>query len=100
MCDEEKLGRVEEVLPDDICRGPQGGEGIEVGLRHPNTEGCVLLSERLTGGNGRDLVHVFRCRRGVDEYVLIVASFARSRQFISNPVPQTELQQADKEGAG
>ena len=79
MCDEEELGGIEDVLPDDIRRGSEGREGVEVGLRHPDAEGGVFLSESLTGGDGRDLVHVFRCSSRVDEDILVVLALAGSR---------------------
>ena len=36
--DDEKLGGVKEVLPDDVCCGAEGCHRVEVGLRHPDAE--------------------------------------------------------------
>ena len=98
MCDAEELGGIEEVLPDDIRRGSEGREGVKVGLRHPDAEGGILLSESLSGGDGRDLIHVFRCGSRVDEDILVVLALTRSRQPVANQFAETELKEADKEG--
>ena len=98
MCNKEELGGIEEVLPDDIRRGSEGREGVEVGLRHPNAEGGVFLSESLSGGDRGDLVHVFRCGSRVDEDILVVLALTRSRQPVANQFAETELEKADKEG--
>ena len=74
----EELGGIEEVLPEDIGRCTEGREGIEEGLRHPDTEGGVLLAEGLSSGDGRDASHGLGSSGRVDENVLIVTSFGRS----------------------
>ena len=78
MGSDEELGGIEEVLPEDIGRCTEGREGIEEGLRHPYTEGGVFLTERLSGGDGRDTGHGLGSGGRVDENVLIVASFGGS----------------------
>ena len=99
MCGDEELGGIEEVLPEDVSGSTEGREGIEEGLRHPDTEGGIFLSESLSGGDRADTGHGFGCRCRVDEYILIVPSFGRRGQFIADPFTQTELHQADEEGA-
>ena len=98
MCNKEKLGGIEEVLPDDIRRSSECGEGVEVGLRHPDTEGGVFLSKRLTGGDRGDLVHVFRCSSRVDEDILVVLALAGSGEPVTDQFAETELEKADEEG--
>ena len=78
VCGNEELGGIEDVLPYYVGRCTEGREGIEEGLRHPDTEGGVFLTERLSGGDGRDTGHGLGSRSRVDENVLIVTSFGRS----------------------
>ena len=78
MSDDEELEGVEEVLPDDVGGSSEGSHGVEVGVCHPNAEGGVLLTESLTGGDGRDSCHRGRSSGRVDEDVLVVTAFGRS----------------------
>ena len=94
MGDDEELGRVEEILPDDVRSSTEGSEGIEVGLRHPNAEGGVLLSESLAGSNRRDALHSLRCSSRVDKYVLVVGALRGGRQVIADEFAQTKLKAA------
>ena len=98
MGDDEELEGVEEVLPDDVGGSSEGGQGIEEGICHPDAEGGVLLTERLSGCDGRDFSHRGRCSSRVDEYVLVVTAFGRSGQVIADQFAEAELEQADKEG--
>ena len=98
MSDDEELEGVEEVLPNDIRGSSEGGQGIEEGICHPDTEGGVLLTERLSGCDGRDSCHRGGCSSRVDEDVLIVATFGRSGQVVADQFAEAELEQADKEG--
>lgn len=43
---------VHEVLPHDVCRGGDGGDGIEERLGHPYGEDSIFLSEGLSSGGG------------------------------------------------
>ena len=95
---DEELGRVEEVLPDDVCRGAEGCEGIEEGLRHPDTQGGVLLTEGLSGCDGRDARHRFRCRSGVDEDILVITAFTGRGEIVTNELAETKLEEAGEEG--
>ena len=97
MCSDEELGGIEEILPEDVCGSTEGREGIEEGLRHPDTEGGVFLSESLSGGDRADTGHGLGCRCRVDEYVLIVASFGRRGQFIADPFAETKLKETGDE---
>ena len=45
-----ELVRVDEVLPDDISRGGERGDGVEERLGHPNSEYRILLTQRLAPG--------------------------------------------------
>ena len=38
------LDGVDDVLPEDITARADGGEGIKIGIGHPDGEGGVLLS--------------------------------------------------------
>ena len=98
MCNKEKLGWIEEVLPDDIRRGSEGREGVEVGLRHPNAEGGVLLSKRLSGGDGGDASHGGRCSGRIDEDILVVRALGRRRHEVTDQLAETELKEAGEEG--
>ena len=95
---DEELDGIEEVLPNDISRCTQRRQGVKEGIRHPDAEGGVLLSESLTGCDGRDTRHRLGSGRRVNEDILIVRPFAWSRQVIADQLAETELQQADKEG--
>ena len=98
MRDDEELDGIEEILPDDIRRSTERRERIEESLRHPHTEGCVFLFERLSGGDGADARHGLGCSRRVNEHILVVASFAGGRHVIADQFAETELQQAGDEG--
>ena len=93
----EELGGIEDVLPDDIGCRAERGEGVEIGLSHPDAEGGVLLSEGLSGGDGRDAFHGLGCCSRVDEDILVVAAFAGSGQFIAYVFAESELEQTSKE---
>ncbi len=43
---------VHEVLPHDVCRGGDGGDGVEERLRHPDRKHGVFLPERLAARDG------------------------------------------------
>ena len=92
------MNRIKEILPNYIGCSAERGERVEVCLCHPNTEGGVLLSERLSGGNGGYAFHGLRRRFGVDEDILVVATFACSGQFVADIFAETELEKADEEG--
>ena len=62
MGDDHQLDGIEDILPDDIRRSSERRHGVEVGVRHPYTEGGVLLSESLPGSDRRDACHRRRCR--------------------------------------
>ena len=98
MCNNHQLDGIEDILPQDIRRGSQRCQRVEVGVCHPDAERGVLLTESLSGGDGRDAFHGFRSGRRVDEYVLVIGSFADRRQFIADEFAETELKQAGKEG--
>ena len=89
---------IEDILPDNICRSSERSQGVEVGVCHPDAERGVLLPEGLSGGDTRDAFHGFRSGSGVDEYVLVIGSFAGCRQFIADEFAKAELKQAGKEG--
>ena len=99
MGGDEKLGRIEEILPDDICRGAERRKRIKESLCHPNTEGGVLLSKSLSGGNGRDTRHRLGSRSRVDEHVLVIATFAGRGQIIADELAETKLKEAGEERA-
>ena len=97
MRSDEKLGGIEDVLPNDVRCRAEGGEGVEIGLRHPDTEGGVLLTESLPGCDGRNAFHGFGGRGRVDEDILVVPAFAGSGQFVADIFAETELEKADEE---
>lgn len=97
MGDDEELDGIKEVLPDDVCRCAESSQRMEVGLRHPDAEGCVLLSERLSGRNRRDSLHGFRCRSGINQYIFIIGSLRRRGHIIADEFAKTELKEANKE---
>ena len=90
--DDEELGGVEEVLPYDVGCGAEGCHRVEVGLRHPDAERGVLLSEGLSGCDRRDTRHRLGCRGRVDEDILIVRSFAGCGEFITDEFADAELE--------
>ncbi len=98
MRDDHELNGIEDVLPDDIGCGSEGGHGVEEGVRHPNTERGVLLSEGLSGGDGGDLVHGSGCCGGVDEYILVIAALGGGGEVIADELTESELEKADEEG--
>ena len=98
MGGDEELDGIEEVLPNDISRCTQRRQGIEEGIRHPDAEGSILLSESLTGCDGRDTRHRLGSGRRVNEDILVIAAFRRRGQVVADQLAKTELQQADKEG--
>jgi len=100
MRDDEELDGIEDILPDDIGRCAERGHGMKVGLRHPDTQRGILLTESLSGCDGRDAGHRFGRRGRVDEHVLIVAALARRRQIIADELAQAELQEAGEERSG
>ena len=98
MRDHKKLKRVEEVLPNDIRCRSEGRHRVEIGVRHPDTKGGVLLSERLSGGDGRDTRHRLGCGCRVDEDVLVVTTLGRRGHGVADKFAETELEEADEEG--
>lgn len=96
---EGELDGIEEILPDDICCCAQRRQGIEVGLCHPDTEGGVLLTEGLSGGDRGDACHGLGCCGRVDEDVLVVAAFAGSGKTVTDEFADTELEKTSEEGA-
>ncbi len=98
MRGDEELGRIEDVLPDDVSCRAEGGEGVEIGLRHPDTEGGILLAEGLTGSDGRDTFHGLGGCGRVDEDILVVPAFAGSGHFVADEFAETELEKAGEEG--
>ena len=96
-CGKEELSGVEDILPDDIRRCSEGRHGIEIRIRHPDSERGVFLSESLSGSDGRDPLHSRRSRRRVDEDILVVTPFAGSREIPSDEFAEAELQQASEE---
>ena len=96
---DEKLDRLKEILPDDIRRGAEGRKRIEESLRHPDPEGGVFLSESLSGCDGTYACHRLRSRGRVNEHILVVAAFARSRQIIADQLAESELKEAGEERA-
>ena len=97
MGDDKKLNRIEDILPQDIRRGSERSHGIEEGVRHPNAEGGVLLTEGLSGGDTRDAGHSGWRRSGVDENVLVVGAFRGSRKVVADEFAEPELQETSKE---
>lgn len=96
-CGEEELGGVKDILPDDIRCRSKGCHGIEIRIRHPDSERGVFLSESLSGGDGRDALHSRRSRGRIDEDILVVTAFAGSREIPSDEFAEAELQQASEE---
>ena len=99
MGDDEELGRIKEILPDDIGCRSEWRQGVEEGIGHPDSKGGVFLSESLSGGNRRDTGHGGRCSSRVDEDILVVTPFGRGRQEVADEFAEAELEQADEEGA-
>ena len=90
------MERIKEILPDDVRCRAERRERIEVRLCHPHPERGVLLSESLSGRDGRDAFHRLGRRSRVDEHILIVFSFARRRQVIADEFAESELNQASE----
>ena len=97
-CSERQLGRIKEILPDNICRGTEGCKWMQIHLRHPYAERGVFLSESLTGRDTRDTRHRLRSRSRIDEYVLVVTTLAGRRQIIADEFAQTKLRKTGEEG--
>ena len=97
MGDDKKLDGIEDVLPQDIRGGSERSHGIEEGVRHPDAEGGVFLSESLSGGDRRDTRHSFRCRSRVDENVLIVSAFRGCGEIKTDEFAEPELKETSKE---
>ena len=96
--DDEELDGIEEILPDDIRRGAEGCHRMEISLCHPNAEGGVLLSKRLSGGDGGDASHGGRCSGRIDEDILVVRALGRRRHEVTDQLAETELKEAGEEG--
>ena len=92
MGDDKKLGGIEEVLPNNIGCRAQDSERMEVHLRHPDAEGGVLLSESLTGCDGRDTRHRLGSGRRVNEDILVIAALGGGGEVIADELTETELQ--------
>ena len=97
MRDDEKLNRIEDILPQDIRSSSQRCQRVEIGVCHPDAEGGVFLSESLSGGDRRDTRHSFRCRCRVDENVLVVGAFRGSREIKTDEFAEPELKETSKE---
>ena len=97
MCDDKKLNRIEDILPDNICRSAERSQGVEVGVCHPDAEGGIFLSESLSGGYTRDTSHGGWSRSGVDEDVLVVGALRGRRKVVTDEFAKTELEEASKE---
>ena len=97
MGNDKKLDGIEDVLPQDIRSGSERSHGIEEGVRHPDAEGGVLLTEGLSGGDGRDARHGGWRRSGVDEDVLVVGAFRGRRKVVTDEFAKAELEKASKE---
>ena len=93
----EKLNGIKEILPNNIRCRSECRKRMQISLRHPNTKRGVLLSESLSGSDGRDALHGLRRSSRVDEYVLVVFALTRCRQIVPNEFTQAELQQASEE---
>jgi len=91
------LHRIEDILPKDIRRGSERRHRVKEGVRHPDSEGGIFLSERLSGSDGRDPCHGFRCGSRIDEHILVVRSFACCRQIVAYQFAQPELDKAGEE---
>ena len=98
MGGEGELDGIEDILPDDIGCGAKRRHGIEESIRHPNAKRGVLLSESLSGSNRTDAGHGSRSCSRVDKDILIVLSFAGSRQIIANEFTESKLQKTSEEG--
>ena len=98
MGGDEELGGIEEVLPNDISRCTQRRQGVKEGIRHPDAEGSVLLSESLTGSDGRDTRHRLGSGRRVNEDILVIAALGGGGEVIADKLTETELEKADEEG--
>ena len=94
---DEELGRIEDVLPNDIGSGTKRREGVKVGICHPYTKRGVFLPESLSGGDRADTGHSLGCGGGVDENILIVPTFAGGGQIIADEFTKSELDEAGKE---
>lgn len=97
MRNDHQLNRIEDILPDNICRSAERSQGVEVGVCHPDAERGVLLSESLSGGDGRDASHGCGRRRRVDEHVLVVFTLGGSRKIPADEFAQAELKEAGEE---
>ena len=97
MRSDKKLGGIEDVLPNDVRCSAKWGEGVEIGLRHPDTEGGVLLTESLPGCDGRDTFHGLGGSGRVDEDILVVPAFAGSGHFVADEFAETEVKKACEE---
>ena len=98
MRSNEKLNRIEDILPDYIRRSSECRERVKIGLRHPYAEGGVFLSESLSGSDRADTFHRLGCSRRINEYILVVFPLTRRRQIIADEFAETELEQAGEEG--
>ena len=97
MGGDEELDGIEEVLPNDISRCTQRRQGVKEGIRHPDAEGGVLLSESLTGCDGRDTRHRLGSGRRVNEDILVIAALGGGGEVIADELTETELEKADEE---
>ena len=96
-CGKEELSGVKDILPDDIRCRSEGRHGIEIGIRHPDSERGVFLSESLSGGDRADTGHSLGCGGRIDENILIVPTFAGGGQIIADEFAESELDEASKE---
>ena len=88
---------IEEVLPDDVRSSAERSHGVEVGLCHPDAKRGILLAEGLSGGDGADARHRFRCGGRVDEDVLVVATFAGCGEMVADEFAEAELEETGEE---
>ena len=98
MCNHKKLNRIKDILPNDIGGCTQRRQGVKEGIRHPDAEGGVLLSESLTGCDGRDTRHRLGSGRRVNEDILVIAALGGGGEVIADELTETELEKADEEG--
>ena len=77
MGGEGELEGVEDVLPDDVGSGTEGGHGVKESVRHPDTKS-------LTGGDAGDTCHSGRCSGRINEDILVVFAFARRREIVAD----------------
>lgn len=91
MGGEGELEGVEDVLPDDVGSGTEGGHGVEESVRHPDTERGVLLTKSLSGGDAGDTRHSGRSSGRINEDILVVFAFARRREMVADELAQTKL---------